>query len=1324
MKRLIVFLILLVPFLYSGHAQDASNFHFRKYQVDDGLSENSVYSIVQDHKGFMWFGTKDGLNKFDGNRFRIFHSDDSDSLSLGNNFVRSIVEYTSDIIFVGTDAGLYRMNTVTETFEPIRFGRTDGTLPIINHLAIDRNERLWIATMYDGIYVFDLITKTMRQVSVDFDMTGNPVWKIYEDRIGTIWAGTRWGLMRYESGQMQPVPEVFDNSELADREVLCIHEDINGNLWLGSWADGVRLYNKRSAAVISYLGKKGGGPYVTHVRDILQYTDKNLLIGSDDGLYLFDLEKKEGKRIDKSQLHTSLSDQNVYSIYRDNEGAIWIGTYFGGVNYLNSSSAVVETYHPDLMPGSLSGRAVSRFCEDKKGNIWLGTEDGGLNYFNVSTRKFSQPVKTAYHNIHALMLDDDDLWIGTFSRGVNVYNTKTGKLLHYDNKGPDSLDGDCVFSIYKTKAGDIYVGTTVGLNKYDRKSGSFTPVHEVRGHIYDMLEDEHGYLWVATFGKGVARRNTQSEEWIWYNDILPESHPIVNSKLSSIYMDSKKRLWFTSESRGLFYYDYEDGTFNQISMADGLPNNVIYGILDDPSGNMWISCNKGIVRFRVEEPSKYKLYDKKDWLQSNQFNFNSSFVSSDGKFYFGGINGFSCFYPQDMNKNLNTTIPNVEITEVKLLGNHSKEVGQRIREKISRKEKIVLSSNESSFTISSVSLSYFTPEKNQYAYMLEGNDSKWNYVGNNRDVTYANLPPGKYTFKVKASNNEGIWNEAGAQVEIQILPPWWWSVYAKISYLVLIALFVYALVSYYWDKNKKKQTYQLDMFKTEQEKLAYKSKIDFFTNIAHEIRTPVSLIKAPLEEVISSGEGSNATRQNLSIIEKNCDRLCVLINQLLDFRKIDSTEYILSPERINLKGYMNDLYERFKKTAVSKNIDLTLHISEGADKTIISDSDVLTKIVGNLLTNAIKFTKDKIALSLIVRPDHSYLISVEDNGRGIPNEHKSLVFDPFYQIEPDNERVGTGIGLSLVKKLAKLLHGRVSVTDGTMGGSLFTFSFLELDERQVISKQLTDKHQKKPQSKEGETLKGFGNAILVVDDNPDITSFIKNCLQNEYVVDTALNAGDAWKLLEHNSYDLIISDIMMPGVDGISFTKSVKNDLNYNHIPVILLSAKTENAVKIEGLRSGAEAFVEKPFSVPFLKAQILSLLGNRKTMLEAFNRSPLASYSMLATNKGDELFLNRLNEEIEKHLSDENFSVESLTDVLGISRSNLQRKLKAICGVSPGEYLRNYRLKKACKLLLEGELRINEVAYLVGFSSASYFTKVFIKCYDMTPKEFVRNKQ
>lgn len=1316
--------------LWQSYGQENSNFHFKKLQVGDGLSENSVYCIMQDSEGFMWFGTKDGLNRFDGTQFRVYQHEAHKSTSLGNNFIRSIAQIDHKHLVIGTDAGIYIMNRTEESFRKLRVKTADGSeiTSAVNTLLVDKNERLWIGTMSQGIYCYHIKTGKLRRVPlVEYDLGHNATWTILADKSGTIWAGTRLGLLRYhpQLEKFEVIENLFSKDfDDSDNEVLSILEDNVGNLWLGTWSAGLRCYNKQTDEFTAYLNGAPSPHYITHIRKIFQYSPNSLLVGSDDGLYLFNTQHRSAKRIDVQQFQHSLSDQNIYSISKDKEGGIWIGTYFGGINYLNTALLTIETFYPDVTHG-LSGKAVSQFLEDPAGNLWVATEDGGLNHFDTRSKKITQPIQTSYHNTHALLLDAENLWIGTFSRGIDIYNTRTKKLVNhrYDARDRSTINDDCIFSLYKTKAGEIYIGTPVGLNRYDRDNHRFIRIPEISEFIYDMKEDEVGNLWLASYGGGVIKRDAASKKWIKYDEIKPSHDPIVKSKLTSIYIDSQRRLIFTSEGKGIFIYDKLTDNFQQLSEADGLPNNVIYGVLDDPSGNLWLSSNKGLICVDIDEPASYRLYNMENGLQSNQFNYKSSFKASDGKFYFGGINGFNSFYPEDLHSTRNAVIPPVAITQISFLGAIDKPFENEIQSRLNQKLPLKIRHDKSSFTISFVSLSYLSQSKNQYAYKLEGVDNDWNYIGNNKQVTYVNLAPGEYVFKVKASNNDGLWNEIGTSVKMEILPPFWLSVPAKVTYVIVLFSGLWFGLVAYLRRNKKKQMLQLASFKAEQESLAFKSKIEFFTTIAHEIRTPLSLISAPLEEIVASEEGSSQTRQNLHVIEKNCERLSVLINQLLDFRKMDSTEYILNPEKINLRDFLLELHDRFKKTAQQRKIQFEVDIAAPANSYINSDSDALTKMVGNLLTNALKFTYTKIRLGLAKNDNGSFTISVADDGAGIPHEEKELIFDPFYQVQTKEENVGTGIGLSLVKHLASVLNTEVEVADATGGGTVFRLTLWDLPDSH---KSRADAGAAAAHSVDQSILPLHTDIseslILVVDDNPDMTTFVKNCLSDDYVVDTAANGHEAIDLLNEKNYNLIISDIMMPGIDGISLVKKIKTDINYSHLPVILLSAKVENSAKIDGLKSGADVFIEKPFSTLYLKAQISSLLKNRKAILEVFNSSPLAPYSSIVTNKRDECFIEKLNEEIEKHISDENFTVESLTDSLHISRSNLQRKLKSISGYSPGDYLRNYRLKRACQLLLESDSRINEVAFRVGFNSASYFTKVFYKTYNMLPKEFINH--
>jgi len=1322
-------LIFGIVFLYLAcsvtcQAQRYSNFHFRKLQVEDGLSENTIYCIVQDRQGFMWFGTKDGLNRYDGNSFKNYHYQPEKKQSLGNNFVRSIAEKSPSHLYIGTDDGLYIMDKITASFQKIELSISGkGTFnSAINALHVDRQGSLWIATMSQGIWKYNPSTNKVAQIQLNGATLGqNAAWAILQDRSGVIWAATRLGLLRFNNQQahFDIVAPLFSEVGDSQFEILSMWEDPKGDLWLGTWSQGLIRYNKQSNEFSRFLNNTRH-PYVTHIRALQEFRENQLLVGSDDGLFLFHTETGASERLDVPYYKHGLSDQNVYSIARDRENAIWIGTYFGGINYLNTALLSVETFFPDILPGFLSGKAVSQFCEDTKGNLWIATEDGGINYYDKKKKQISQPIKASYHNTHALLLDGDHLWIGTFSRGLDRYNLATGQRQNFrhDANNPETINDDCIFSLFKTKNGDLLIGTPAGLSRYDQQKKKFVRIPEVTQFIYDIKEDDEGNIWLASYQSGPIKFDLRKQAWIHYSSIRPND-PISSSKLTSIYVDSQHRLLFSSEGKGIFIYDKAKDRFRNIGQAQGLPNNVIYGILDDALGNLWLSSNKGIICFHPDNPQNYKLYTTENGFSTNQFNFKASFKAKDGRFYFGGINGFTSFYPDEISAVKNQTVPNVFITQIQLLNKHNPNLEKDIQIQLNKNEKIVLTHQFSSFNISFVSLSFASPSKNQYAYKLEGADGEWALADNTKSVSYVNLSPGTYVFHVKASNNDGLWNEKGTVVQIEILPPLWRSIPAKITYAILFIALCYVCLRYYIMANKRKQARHLMAFQSEQEQKSFRSKIDFFTNIAHEIRTPLSLITAPLEEILLYENADKETMHNLRIIEKNCERLTVLINQLLDFRKMDENGQPLSLEPVNLRNLVEDLYDRFRKSIHRNKVRFDLSIPQDHDLIIETDLDAVMKIVSNLLTNATKFTYSYISIGLEKNADNSFTITVSDDGPGIPDDFKKLVFDPFYQLSTNKDRSGTGIGLSLVKHLTNRLGAEIKIEDMHPRGTRFIFKINNVQLSPKVAN-LNMEELPIPPVKQEYNL----TQILVVDDNPDITAFISHSLAVSYHIDIADSASKALTMLDNKVYHLVISDIMMPEIDGITFVKRLKNDINYSHIPVILLSAKIQNATKVEGLLSGADVFIEKPFSMTFLKAQISSLLQNRKYLLENFHASPLSSYSSLATNAHDEVFLTQLNAEIEKHLSDEQFNVESLVDIFKISRSNFQRKLKAISGTSPGDYVRNYRLKRACTLLIESDYRINEVAFLVGFSSASYFTKAFIKAFNLTPKEFIQQSR
>jgi signal transduction histidine kinase/ligand-binding sensor domain-containing protein/DNA-binding response OmpR family regulator len=1277
----------------------------------------------------MWFSSKDGLNRFDGQKYKIYKNNPNDSLSLGNNFVQAIYQDIDYNLWIGTDSYLYLFDYENETFHlfsvqsdlgvVIRFGVTS--------ICSENDSILWFGTMRQGAFCYNKNSGKLRQYlphKHNKSIQSEVVWQVFRDYSGTIWVGTREGLNRYnrETDTFSAYTSQNSQNTLTNDEIFSIYEDSEGNLWVGTWSGGIACLDKSSHTFRSFLNTSKP-PFVSKIRAIFEYDKFHLMVGADDGLYLLNKQTGESQRMDNPKDFNSLSDQNVYTIYKDREGGIWIGTYFGGVNYMLPNANIIEHYYPNLSPNSLSGKAVSQFCEDQNGNLWIATEDGGLNYFDTQTKKFTvflsdgKANSLSYHNLHALLLDDDKLWIGTFSRGLDVLDLKSNRFKNYmyDKNDTTSLVDGCVFSLYKDSRNDIYVGTPYGLCRYNRTKNNFVRLHEVPDFIYDIKEDTHGYLWIASYANGVYRLNYETGIWKNYTHNPADEKSVAFNKLTGIHIDSKDHLWFATEGGGICKYNYESDDFTTINESDGLPNNVIYSILNDKYGNIWLSSNRGISRLNPNT-MQIKTYTNEDGLQGNEFNYSSGYKSRNGLFYFGGINGFNVFDPDKLSEN--SHVPSVVITSLEVLDDGN-------TRKIKVTEPVKLRYNQASFRIGFVSLSFQAPEKNKYAYLLEGMDTKWTELGTQRTISFINLPPGKYIFHVKGSNNDDVWNEEGASVEIIILPPFWKSTLASVFYLVLLLILGFFAFRYYTNYNRQKQQRKLDAFRREKNKEMYESKINFFTNIAHEIRTPVSLIKAPLECIVNSDDGTEETKENLAVIGKNTDRLLELINQLLDFRKIEENLYKLRFTQVNVNELLTGIYFRFKPASESRRITIELQLPP-QQVLAYADKEALTKIISNLLSNALKYTNTTIHISLTedksVSGDY-FEISMSDDGIGIPDEMKTLVFEPFFQIESDetaDRKKGTGIGLALTKQLVERHEGKISIMDNAGKGVVFVVRIPNyLDKIQNETEKITDSQEDILAA--SSSVHPDKTVILIVEDNEDLRSFIAKNLKKNYSVFTAANGKYALEILEQEPVDLIVSDIVMPEMDGLEFSRIVKQDEQFSHIPVILLSAKTNTQTKVQGLEQGADSYIEKPFSIDYLKAQISSLIENRKIILEKFSKSPVVPYGSIAHTKRDEVFLNRLNEEIEQHLSDEQFSIEKLAVSMSMSQSNLQRKIKGLTGMVPNDYIRITKLKKAAQLLKSSEYRINEICYIVGFSSPSYFSKCFQKQFGLLPKDFYK---
>ena len=1304
------------------------HYYFKNLSIRNGLSQNTVNAILQDRKGFMWLGTKDGLNRYYGLSFRKFKHDAANPRSIGNSFITSLYEDFNGNIWVGTDAGVYIYYPEKEAFEEFDCQSLEKTRieRSVSMIAGDKQGRVWIAVEAQGMFCYDTRQKLLRNYPLS-EISSNIKCFTF-DSGGTLWLGFYGDGLYYSKDNLATV-HPYGSPEDGKREFEggVITKIVQGNyncLYIGSVKEGVSELNLTSGQVRNLLAIDESGESI-FCRDLLPYSDNELWIGTEFGIYIYNLRTAQFIHLRASLYDSySLSDNAIYALYKDREEGLWIGSYFGGVDYYPRQYTYFAKYYPKNIANSLHGKRVREFCRADDGTLWIGTEDGGLNHFNPKTKEFHFFEPSAgFTNIHGLCMDGSHLWVGTFSKGLRVIDTRTGVVLRTYTEGhtPHSLNDNSIFSICRTSAGEIYLGTLFGLLRYNRTQDSFDCIPELNGKfVYDIKEDSYGNLWLATYANGAYCYDVSARRWKNYVFDAEDERSLPYDKVLSVFEDSYRQIWLTTQGGGFCLFHPDTETFTRYGLKDGLPNDVVYQIVEDDDRFLWLTTNNGLVRFDPKT-MEMKVFSTANGLPTNQFNYRSGFKDEAGNIYLGSINGFVAFDPRTFAEN--RQVPAVAITDF-LLFNKEVSVGETdspLKSSITFSDKVVLTADQNSFSFRIAALSYQAPRMNKLMYKLEGFDEGWLTIGESPLVTYSNLGYGDYVFKVKASNSDGVWNEQETSLHLSILPPFYLSGWAYCFYVLFFMGCLVCAIFYFKRRNYRKQHRQMEMLEQEKEREVYHAKIDFFTNVAHEIRTPLTLIKGPLENIILKKEVDSETKEDLYIMKQNTERLLNLTNQLLDFRKTETRGFRLNFTECDVVAVLRETYFRFTSLAKQKGLDFILELPQECFMADVNQ-EALTKIISNLLNNGVKYASTYLRISLET-DEKVFHIRTFNDGEMIPDTMKEEIFKPFVRLDKEDEvTTGTGIGLALSRSLAELHQGSLMMEKGeevncfcltlpVNQDSTITLSAENVSQVEENScgweQEETDTKEKKPM-------------ILVVEDNPDMLAFIRKQLTTEYSVLTAMNGIEALAVLDNHYVNLVVSDVMMPQMDGFELCKTIKSDLSYSHIPVVLLTAKTNIQSKIEGLELGADAYIEKPFSVEYLLANISSLIHNREKLRQTFAKSPFVAANTMALTKADEEFIWKLNDIIQANLHNPEFSMEDMADALKMSRSSFYRKIKGVLDLSPNEYLRLERLKQAAQLLKEGKSRVNEICYTVGFNSPSYFSKCFLKQFGVLPKDFI----
>lgn len=1342
MRKIFVLWLLLLPVVSL-----AQPYTVKQLGIEKGLSNNYVVSIAQDKQGFLWFATEEGLNKFDGTRFITYlKNEDLTRQGITGNELNCLLDDPQDsILWIGTQrAGLNAYDYVNNTFLCYRHDDenpesliTDDVTKIV--AATDGN--LWITTYWRGVDYFDKKAGKFIHYNTQTvpGLASDNIWSVVDGGDGKLYMGhVHHGFSVLSLKDKKVKNFMYDPEDpvsLPGNGVTCIYKDLSGNIWLGT-DRGLALFNPEAENFIHFHHSEDGVPHT--VFDIRQFDGNKLWIAMEfGGIAILDLTQRmflspdqvRFQYIKEGDDEYSLSNSTVRCLFQDSFKNVWAGMWGGGINFLSHESSYfnVYSYSPIQHSGSsLNNKTASSVCVARDGKLWIGTDGGGINVFDKGKRVAVYKEETGDltdNSIQAALCDSEgNLWFGSFMGGVDFYDVKK-KSFH--QIFPKDKTGEDVRALYED-AEYVWIGTSNGIYKVRLHDKGIADHYTVENNLVRCIsKDNLNRLWIGTFGGGlgVFDEHFQCVKLFNVTSLFP------SNTINTVYMDSQNRMWIGTGEGLVCFPSSQSWDYKVYRSEEGLSNVHIRAITEDNHGNIWVSTNKGISCYIAVKNSFYN-YGRWDGVPIVGFMSGSVTHDYDGNIYFGSLNGLCRFNPEMVLAKREA--PSAIMTGLRIFVPISERKSEEKMIELHGCPAVRLSYMQNNFSVTfNIIQNYALADQVEYAYMLKGLENSWYTVTDPNNVTFRNIPPGNYCFQVKTRIRNQEWADEIASLDIRIDPPVWLTWWAKLFYILSGVSVLYFILHAYKKKLDMESLYELEKKNHEQEQELNNERLRFYTNITHELRTPLTLILGPLEDMQKSNSLSGKDSQKISVIHQSAIRLLNLINQILEFRKTETQNKKLCVSRDNLAALVHEIGLKYKELNRKPEIDFCLEI-EQEDMSLFFDKEVVTIILDNLISNAIKYTeKGTITLGLhqVVRNNiHHTEISVSDTGFGIAPDALPHIFDRYYQEGSEHQASGTGIGLALVKNLVVLHEGEIRVESSLNVGSTFYVSLLtDNTYPHVLHADSTEKTSDEKDEKEEniEPVHSGKRILLIVEDNRDICDYIVESFSDDFEVRTAANGEQGLEQALGCIPDIIVSDIMMPVMNGIVMCRKLKEDLRTSHIPIILLTAKDSLQDKEEGYQVGADSYLTKPFSATLLHSRIHNLLESRKLLAERFNTNSILIDKRAAVtesmNKLDNEFLEKINKLIEDRLSSEKIDIGYLSDAMCMSNSTLYRKMKALTGLSTNEYIRKIKMQYAERLLLEGKYNISEVAFKVGINSTVYFRQCFKDEFGMAPSDYLK---